>query len=66
MLNVILWTNFQGGMENHLYTCCGSPAYAAPELISGKEYLGAEVIWAESGSKTCFVCQQKIETETSV
>ena len=30
-------------MENHLYTCCGSPAYAAPELISGKEYLGAEV-----------------------
>lgn len=33
----------QGGMENHLYTCCGSPAYAAPELISGKEYLGAQV-----------------------
>jgi serine/threonine protein kinase len=34
----------QGGMENHLYTCCGSPAYAAPELISGKEYLGSQVI----------------------
>ena len=33
----------QGGMTNHLLTCCGSPAYAAPELILGKEYLGSEV-----------------------
>ena len=27
-------------MNSHLETCCGSPAYAAPELISGKCYLG--------------------------
>ena len=34
---------FQGGMESHLFTCCGSPAYAAPELVAGKQYVGAEV-----------------------
>jgi hypothetical protein len=36
--------HFQGGMDSQLFTCCGSPAYAAPELVSGKEYLGSEVI----------------------
>ncbi|GAB1599926.1 maternal embryonic leucine zipper kinase-like [Argonauta hians] len=30
----------QGGMDHHLDTPCGSAAYAAPELVSGKEYLG--------------------------
>ena len=30
-------------MDSHLFTCCGSPAYAAPELVAGKEYVGAEV-----------------------
>ncbi len=34
-------------MENLLSTCCGSPAYAAPELICGKNYLGAEAdLWS--------------------
>ncbi|KAK4020678.1 hypothetical protein OUZ56_002633 [Daphnia magna] len=37
----------KGGMNSHLETCCGSPAYAAPELISGKCYLGSEAdIWS--------------------
>lgn len=37
----------EGGMENPLFTSCGSPTYAAPELVQGKQYLGTEVdVWA--------------------
>lgn len=37
----------QGGMQNPLFTSCGSPTYAAPELVLGKQYLGPEVdVWA--------------------
>ncbi|KAL1516515.1 hypothetical protein ABEB36_000423 [Hypothenemus hampei] len=36
-----------GGIENPLKTSCGSPMYAAPELILGQQYLGHEVdVWA--------------------
>jgi len=37
----------KGGMDTVLETCCGSPAYAAPELVSGRNYLGSEAdIWS--------------------
>ena len=36
-----------GGMDTVLETCCGSPAYAAPELVTGRNYLGSEAdIWS--------------------
>ncbi|XP_037520944.1 maternal embryonic leucine zipper kinase [Rhipicephalus sanguineus] len=37
----------KGGMTTNLETCCGSPAYAAPELVMGQEYIGSMVdIWS--------------------
>lgn len=36
-----------GGLKGFLYTSCGSPTYAAPELVLGKKYLGHEVdVWS--------------------
>ncbi len=37
----------KGGMNQVLETCCGSPAYAAPELVTGQNYLGSEAdVWS--------------------
>lgn len=37
----------QGGMDSLLLTSCGSPTYAAPELIQGVKYHGSEVdVWS--------------------
>lgn len=37
----------EGGMQSPLFTSCGSPTYAAPELVQGKQYLGPQVdVWA--------------------
>ncbi|KAG8454955.1 hypothetical protein GDO86_001248 [Hymenochirus boettgeri] len=47
----------KGGLDYHLMTCCGSPAYAAPELIQGKAYIGSEAdIWSMGVLMYALIC----------
>nr|XP_057917866.1 maternal embryonic leucine zipper kinase isoform X1 [Doryrhamphus excisus]XP_057917951.1 maternal embryonic leucine zipper kinase isoform X1 [Doryrhamphus excisus] len=66
----------KGGLGYELMTCCGSPAYAAPELIEGKAYIGSEAdVWSMGvllfallcgylpfDGDTCMVLYKKITT----
>lgn len=46
----------QGGLGYELMTCCGSPAYAAPELIQGKAYIGSEVRFRQGRTRARGLC----------
>jgi maternal embryonic leucine zipper kinase len=50
-----LCANPETGLSDQLETCCGSPAYAAPELIKGQRYFGNEVRARACLSDTQFI-----------
>ena len=46
-----------GGRENLLATACGSPCYAAPEMIERKKYIGSTVdIWSSGITLYAMIC----------
>lgn len=50
-----LSNTFKGNEK--LITACGSPCYAAPELIKGLEYVGPKAdIWSAGVVLFCLVC----------
>uniref|UniRef100_K1Q7Q7 non-specific serine/threonine protein kinase n=1 Tax=Magallana gigas TaxID=29159 RepID=K1Q7Q7_MAGGI len=62
----------KGGMDSQLFTCCGSPAYAAPELVSGREYLGSESgkydtpSWLSDESKSLIASMLQVDPKRRV
>ncbi|XP_055646159.1 maternal embryonic leucine zipper kinase-like isoform X2 [Falco peregrinus] len=46
----------KGGLEYLLNTCCGSPVYAAPELIRGKAFVSSEIAQITSCVAVCGCC----------